>query len=92
MAYVKTTLDQATLPTGVLQRWRHVDKTAIVWVVAIAILAFLVVNPLLRLLVVSFQDADGAFTLANYAAAYGRSRHLEALLNSLILGVSSGFL
>jgi iron(III) transport system permease protein len=92
MAYVKTTLDEATLPTGLFQRWRHFDKTAIVWMVAIAILAFLVINPLLRLLIVSFQDGNGAFTLANYVAAYGRTRHLEALLNSLILGVSSGFL
>ncbi|HEY0823320.1 MAG TPA: iron ABC transporter permease [Ramlibacter sp.] len=94
MAYVKTTLDDAAaLPSGgMAQRWRHWDKSAIVWLAAIAILLFLVVNPLLRLFIVSFQDAGGAFTLANYASAYGRSRHLEALLNSLILGVSAGAL
>ncbi len=93
MAYVKTTLDDAALPAGgFAQRWRHWDKSAIVWLLAIAVLVFLVVNPLLRLFVVSFQDANGAFTLANYLGAYGRSRYLEALLNSLILGVSAGAL
>ena len=94
MAYVKTTLEEAALPAagGFAQRWRHWDKTSIVWIAAIAILVLLVVNPLLRLLVVSFQDAEGAFTLANYVGAYGRSRHVEALLHSLILGVSAGTL
>lgn len=63
------------------------------WLLAIAVLLFLVVNPLLRLLVVSFQQPDtGAFTLANYAAAYSRSRYLDALVKSLILGVSSASL
>ncbi|HEX7891106.1 MAG TPA: iron ABC transporter permease [Ramlibacter sp.] len=92
MAYAKTTLEEASLPGRFEQRWKHWDKTTIVWIVAIAFLVFLVVNPLLRLFVVSFQDANGAFTLANYVAAYSRSRYLEALLNSLILGVSAGAL
>lgn len=92
MAFVKTTLEEASLPGRFEQRWKHWDKTTIVWIVAIAFLVFLVVNPLLRLFVVSFQDANGAFTLANYVAAYSRSRYLEALLNSLILGVSAGAL
>lgn len=95
MAFVKTTLEeQAALPEagGFARRWHHWDPSTLVWLAAIAVLVFLVVNPLLRLFAVSFQDASGAFTLANYAAAYGRSRHLEALLNSLILGVCSGAL
>jgi len=94
MAYVKTTLEQqaALDGDGIARRWKHWDKSAIVWLVAIVVLVFLVVNPLLRLFVVSFQDGSGAFTLANYVSAYGRSRHLEALLNSLILGVSAGAL
>jgi iron(III) transport system permease protein len=93
MAYVKTTLEPAALDSdGFARRWRHWDKSALVWLVAIAVLVFLVVNPLLRLFIVSFQDGNGDFTLANYAAAYGRPRHLEALLNSLILGVSAGAL
>jgi iron(III) transport system permease protein len=92
MAYAKTTLEEPAVPGRFEQRWRHWDKTAIVWLVAIAVLVFLVVNPLLRLFIVSFQDADGAFTLGNYVAAYSRVRYLEALGNSLVLGVSAGAL
>ncbi len=76
-----------------MQRLRHLDRSYWVWLLAILVLASLVVNPLARLIVVSFQDGDsGAFTLANYASAYGRSRHLQALANSLVLGVSAASL
>lgn len=100
MAYVKPGLQDAgqtpLRDTGTLaslgQRWRHLDKSSWVWLVAIVVLVFLVVNPLLRLFVVSFQDGDGAFTLDNYLAAYSRLRHLEALGNSLLLGLSSGLM
>jgi iron(III) transport system permease protein len=98
MAYVKPGLQDAghasLRDTGTLagfgRRWRHLDKSFWVWLLAIVVLVFLVVNPLLRLFVVSFQDAEGAFTLENYVAAYSRLRHLEALGNSLLLGLSSG--
>lgn len=78
--------------SGVLQavgrRWRHTDRSAWVWILAVLVLAFLVLNPLVRLLVVSFQEGEtGSFTLGNYLAAYGRSRYVEALGNSLTLGV-----
>ncbi len=73
-------------------RWRHLDRSAWVWLLAIAILLVLVVNPFLRLLLVSVQDEHGGFTLAHYAAAYGRSRHLVALGNSLVLGVCAATL
>jgi len=80
-------------PSAFGQWWLHLDKLSWVWFLAIAVLLFLVVNPLLRLLLVSFQQPDtGAFTLANYAAAYSRSRYLDALAKSLILGVSSASL
>jgi len=79
-------------PSSLVQWWRHLDKSAWVWLLAIGLLLFLVVNPLLRLLVVSFQLPDGAFTLSNYFVAYGRVRYVEALLNSLILGVSAASL
>ena len=92
MANVPTTLPEAALPGRFEQRWRHWDKTSLIWIAAVAVLLVLVVNPLVRLLAVSFQDASGAFTLANYVAAYGRSRHIEALFNSLVLGVSAGAL
>jgi len=90
MAYVKTALPEAGALSTLGQRWRHLDKSSWVWVVAIIALVFLVVNPLARLLIVSFQDAGGAFTLDNYVSAYSRLRNLEALGNSLVLGVSSG--
>ncbi|HJS85520.1 MAG TPA: iron ABC transporter permease [Acetobacteraceae bacterium] len=52
-----------------------------------AVLLFLVVNPLARLVAVSLQDPEtGAFTFANYLAAYGRPRYVQALWNSLALG------
>src|SRR6185437_6744840 len=48
----------------------------------------LVINPLFRLVQLSLQDADtGAFTIANYIAAYSRPRYLAAMRNSLELGV-----
>lgn len=83
----------AVAPSAFGLWWRHLDKSAWVWLLAIAVLVFLVVNPLLRLLIVSFQQPDtGAFTLGNYAAAYSRSRYVDALLNSLVLGVSAASL
>ena len=75
------------------QRWRHMDKSFWIWALAIVVLAFLVVNPLARLLIVSFQETEtGALTFANYLSAYGRSRYIDALVNSLILGVSAASL
>ena len=83
----------SALSSSLAQRWRHLDKSAWVWLLAVGILLFLVVNPLFRLLLVSFEQGDtGAFTFANYVAAYSRSRYVEALLNSLILGVSAATL
>ena len=59
----------------------------------IAVLVFLILNPILRLIVSSLQQADtGQFTLENYRRAYGSIRHLEALANSLELGAGVAFL
>lgn len=93
MAFVDTTPVAGTgTGAGWAHRWRHWDRTSWIWLLAIAVLVLLVVNPLLRLLVASFQDDGGAFTLANYAAAYGRLRQWRALGNSLLLGASAGAL
>ena len=92
MAYVKTALTEAGTESALGRRWRHLDKSSWVWLLAILVLVVLVVNPLLRLFIVSFQDANGAFTLGNYVVAYSRLRNLEALGNSLVLGVSAGCL
>ncbi|MCC7271760.1 MAG: iron ABC transporter permease [Alphaproteobacteria bacterium] len=70
-------------------RLRNLDPTILLWLLLIAVLLFLVINPLLRLVLTSFAEKDtGLFTLANYAAAYGRPRYVEALWNSLVLGTA----
>jgi len=73
-------------------RWRHLDRSLVVWILLAGALLLLVVNPLARLVWSSFQSEAGAFTLANYAAAYGRWRYVEALLNSLVIGLAVGAL
>jgi iron(III) transport system permease protein len=90
--YANSDAPTASVLSAVGQRWRHLDKSFWVWALAILLLLFLVVNPLLRLLIVSFQDGSGAFTLANYVSAYSRSRYIEALGNSLVLGASAASL
>ncbi len=78
--------------SGWLQRWHHLDKSVWVWALAVVLLLVLVVNPLVRLLIVSFQDATGGYTFANYVAAYSRARYLDALVNSLVLGACAASL
>jgi iron(III) transport system permease protein len=78
-----------TTAPGYHRRWRHLDKSVFLWVLLIAILLLLVINPLARLIWTSFEHpATGVFTLDNYAAAYGRWRYVEALINSLTVGLS----
>src|SRR5260370_2647449 len=61
----------------------------LLWIVLIAVLFFLVINPVLRLFISSFQATEGGhFPLANYAIAYGNLRGWLALLNSLLYGVA----
>ncbi|MBN8754601.1 MULTISPECIES: ABC transporter permease [Variovorax] len=54
----------------------------------ILLLILLVANPILRLIWDSFHTADGTLSFSSYAAALGRSRNLQALLNSFYLGVA----
>ncbi len=69
------------------------DPVNILWFALIATLVLLVVSPLASLLLSSLQTGDGqAWTLENYLIAYGRARYLEALLNSLMLGVAAAVL
>jgi iron(III) transport system permease protein len=79
--------------SGALIGIRRLDAGMLVWLVLIGLLVFLVLNPILRLIVSSLQQADtGRFTLENYRAAYGNIRHLQSLLNSLELGVGVALL
>jgi iron(III) transport system permease protein len=60
---------------------------AIIFLIATAVLVFIVVAPLLRLIMVSFETAKtSAPTIANYVVAYGTPRHITALLNTLAMG------
>lgn len=80
-------------PPVAVSRWQRFDASILIWLVLIAILAFLVLNPILRLIASSFQEADtGRFTFANYFAAYGNVRQFQALANSLQLGVGVALL
>lgn len=79
--------------TGLAGRLRFFDPANLLWFSLIAVLIFLVVSPMAQLLLSSLQKADdGSFTLSNYAAAYGRARYIEALLNTLKLGVATALL
>ena len=65
----------------------RIEPATIVWALLIAVLLFLVALPIAKLMIVSLQTRAGVWTLENYAIAYGRERYVEALLNSLRLGV-----
>jgi iron(III) transport system permease protein len=85
-----STLDAAPARPG---RAGSFDSTWLLWIAIIAVLLFLVVSPFIYLVITSFQtERTGEFTFANYATAYGRARYIDALLNSLKLGVVSALL
>jgi iron(III) transport system permease protein len=77
-------------PRNGLVRWsRRFEPAMLLWLVLIALLVFLVANPMIRLVLASFQASEsGAPTLANYVIAYGNLRSLSALFNSLLYGVA----
>lgn len=69
-------------------RLRNAEPSTFLGILLIGVLIFLVVNPLVRLLVTSLtSQADGGFTLANFAAAYGRARYITALSNTIVMGL-----
>jgi iron(III) transport system permease protein len=69
-----------------LPRW---EPAILLWLLLVAVLLLLVINPLLRLLITSFQETDTQFfTLANYGLVFGRLRNVTALLNSLLYGAA----
>jgi iron(III) transport system permease protein len=71
------------------RRRQRFEPAMLLWLVLIGVLLFLVVGPVLRLFLSSFQATDGGdLTLANYAIAYGTARGWEALLNSILYGVA----
>ncbi len=78
---------------GFFRRFRNLEPSNILWILLFLILLVLVAGPIGFLLKVSFQEGgNGAFTLDNYASAYGRWRYLEALFNSCLLGLCTAAL
>jgi iron(III) transport system permease protein len=85
-----SSLEAAPAPIGRAGRW---DATWILWAAIIAVLLVLVVSPFVYLVLTSLQaERTGEFTLSNYATAYGRSRYIQALFNSLQLGAGAAIL
>src|SRR5712691_4636402 len=75
------------------RRLSRFEPSMLLWLAMIAVLVFLVASPMVRLVVSSFQEAEtGRLTLANYFEAYGSLRQLQALLNSLELGIGVALL
>ncbi|MDB5557162.1 MAG: transporter substrate-binding protein, partial [Enterovirga sp.] len=62
------------------------------WWIATILLALLIAWPLGWVVRMSFEDADGAFTIANYVRAASSRRFVDAAVNSLILSTSVGVL
>src|SRR5947207_7341266 len=80
-------LDSLAPAAPVTRRFRFADPGIILWLAMMAILGFLIASPMLRLVVSSFQEPEtGRLTFSNYAEAYGRARHLQALWNTLVFG------
>ncbi len=80
--------------SGMLAHWlRRFEPSMLLWLAMIAVLVFLVASPMLRLVISSVQEPEtGRLTLANYREAYGSVRQLQALFNSLELGVGVALL
>src|SRR5437667_5434612 len=81
-------------PAGALaRRLSRFEPSMLLWLSMSAVLVFLVASPMVRLVVSSFQEAEaGRLTLANSVEAYGSLRQLQALLNSLELGIGVALL
>lgn len=70
--------------TSFSTRLRRLEPATLIFLAAVTALVILVVAPIARLVVSSFESTDtGAFTFANYAIAWGHSRDLVAVANSL---------
>src|SRR5690625_1322173 len=67
--------------------WRRLDVSAVVFISLVAVLLFLVANPMVRLVWESVR-ADGGMTLQHYIDAYSHPRHLRAMLTTLYLALS----
>ena len=70
-------------------RLRHrLDFWTLVLLAAVAVIAFLLVWPIAQVLHLGFLDADTqSFTLANYTKVLTHPYYVQALLNTLVVGI-----
>lgn len=71
---------------------RTFDWTMLVWLAFAAILAVIVINPILRLVLASLEAEGGGFTLEHYLKAYSRQRYWQALINTVFMGAGTALL
>lgn len=73
---------------SLFQRLRHTDFWTGVTGLIVAVLALLLLFPILRVLMLGFVDADtGAFTIGNFVEVFTRNYYLNGFKNSLFVGV-----
>jgi len=86
---MSTSLALGAAHPGLRARLRSIEPSALLWLILVAVLVLLVVHPLARLLIGSLLDPKtGAFTFANFTAAYGRQRYIVAFGNSLVMALA----
>ncbi len=91
MSIVTTTegVARAGRPAARVPLLHRFQPSILVMLLFAAVLCILIVAPMGMLLVKSFTHPDsGGFTLQNYVAAYGKARHVQALLNTLYMGAA----
>jgi iron(III) transport system permease protein len=89
-AQIEATIAPAERRAGLLHRLRNLEPITFLWIGLFLFLLVLVGGPIGYLIKVSFQAAGtGDFTLTNYLTAYGRSRFVQGLTNSLLLGLTT---
>jgi len=82
-------LGNAVAASGRVSRWAMFQPVMLVWLALAIVLIFLIVAPMEKLVSASFeQQGTGGFTLENYATAYGKQRHVQALWNTVKMGAA----
>jgi iron(III) transport system permease protein len=80
--------DIIAVPARIQVSWlQRLQPSSLLWVLLAVILGVLVIAPVGMLVIKSFTGpASGGFTFQNYIDAYGKARHVQALLNTLYMG------
>lgn len=81
------------LRVSYVTRLARLEPASVFLAAAVVALVILVAAPLVRLLVSSFENVNGAgYTFANYAVAWGDPRNLEAVGNSIRYAIETTIL